>query len=80
MFRIAFSQVGFDAAIAECLSVLFGVVRPIRIHLFRTLFRPAGLPATGSIPSINGISWVTSCRLAAVRMNLSGTPFASVTT
>ncbi len=41
MFRIAFSQVGFDAAIAECLSVLFGVVRPIRIHLFRTLFRPA---------------------------------------
>ena len=41
MFRIPFRQVRFDAAIAECFSMFFGVVRPIRIHLLRALLGPA---------------------------------------
>jgi hypothetical protein len=40
-------------------------------------FRP-GVPSTGGIASSSGTSWVTSLRLAPVRMTASGMPAASV--
>ena len=69
-----------NVARPQPLPMLPGVIGPVRIQPLGSAARTPRLPRTGGTPSTKGSSWVTSWRLAPVRVAASGTPLPSVIT
>ena len=54
------------------------VIGSVTLNPVWSAARPAPLPPTGGIAATKGSNWVTSWRLASVRMAAKGSPLASV--
>ena len=69
-----------DVALTQRLAVLLGIVGPVRIQPSGLRRGRPRLPRTGGTASTSGSNWVTSWRLAPVRIAARGVPLASVIT